>query len=206
MNGRVPQELVAVVCGSRGYVLDKGGGEPRAVSCTWGFRRVAGKVELAQNGQVYAEDLGDSAQYGVGIPGGVNFVYHANMLGLHAAREQAGVTEAQLAEPSYSSQSEKQPVNLQTDFSNYLGHGIINFDKVPFVIESSGAWGKSARELWHMLKQKAKAIKLQNYVRANKPRTWTAFTFSSFYSQAISFAVAKHTAQAVIRGLQSARC
>ena len=85
------------------------------------------------------------------------------------------------------------------------GAGIVNFDKVPFVIESSGAWGKFAREFWHAMKQKAKEIKLQNYVKAHKPRTWTAFTFSSFYTQAISFAVAKHTAQAVIRGLQISR-
>ena len=86
------------------------------------------------------------------------------------------------------------------------GPGIITFDRVPFAVESSGAWGKSAKALWHKMKGKAKEIKLQNYVMANKPRTWSAFTFGSFYSQAISFAVAKCTAQAVLRGLKSSRC
>ena len=86
------------------------------------------------------------------------------------------------------------------------GPGIVTFDKVPFAIESSGAWGKSTKGFWNKMKGKAKEIKLENYVMANKPRTWSAFTFSSFYSQAISFAVAKYTAQAVLRGLKSSRC
>ena len=89
MNAMVPGELVEVVAGSRGYILDKGGGAPRAVCCVWAIRRFAGKIELAQNGKEYASDLEIVSQYGVGVPGGVGFVYQANMLGIRAAMDQS---------------------------------------------------------------------------------------------------------------------
>ena len=48
-----------------------------------------------------------------------------------------------------------------------LGPGIVSFDKVAFAIESSGAWGKVALDLWKNMKGRAKEIKLENYVRSN---------------------------------------
>ena len=118
MNAMVPSELVEVVAGSRGYILDKGGGAPRAVCCVWAIRRFAGKIELAQNGKEYASDLETVSQYGVGVPGGVGFVYQANMLGIRAAMDQNGITEAEVVDPNHYSVSAEQPVALQTDFTN----------------------------------------------------------------------------------------
>ena len=90
--------------------------------------------------------------------------------------------------------------------SQTAGPGIISFEKVPFAVESSGAWGRIAKDLWKQLKRYAKKVKHPNYVQSQQPHTWTAFTFGTFYVQVISFAVAKLTAQAVLRGLKSARC
>jgi hypothetical protein len=81
------------------------------------------------------------------------------------------------------------------------GVGLLQFDKVPFVLETSGAFGKEALKLWACLKAKAHQLKLENYVMAEKQHTWSAFTFQQMYPQRISFAVAKFTARAVIQGL-----
>jgi hypothetical protein len=81
------------------------------------------------------------------------------------------------------------------------GVGLLQFDKVPFVLESSGAFGKEALKLWKWLKAEAKERKVENYVMAEKPHTWSAFTFQQMIPQRISFAVAKFTARAVIKGL-----
>ena len=57
------------------------------------------------------------------------------------------------------------------------GPGIITFDKVPAALESSGAFGPGLVVILDELKKRAKGLKLQNYVRAEKPRTFSAFTF-----------------------------
>ena len=85
------------------------------------------------------------------------------------------------------------------------GPGVVTFEKVPFAIESSGAWGKSAIAFWKSLKSAAVTAKLQNYVVSEKPHTWSAFSFQQMVPQKISFVVAKYTAQAIIRGLTSSR-
>ena len=36
------------------------------------------------------------------------------------------------------------------------GLGLLNFEVVPFAVESSGAWGKSAMQIWAELKVKFK--------------------------------------------------
>jgi hypothetical protein len=81
------------------------------------------------------------------------------------------------------------------------GVGLLQFDKVPFVCETSGAFGKEALKLWAWLKAKARELRLENYVMAEKQHTWSAFTFQQMYPQRISFAIAKLTARAVIQGL-----
>ena len=81
----------------------------------------------------------------------------------------------------------------------------MQFEKVPFVLETSGAFGREALALWKWLKACAKAVKLPNYVMSEMPHTWSAFTFQQMFPQRISFAVAKYTAKAVICGLQSSQ-
>jgi hypothetical protein len=81
------------------------------------------------------------------------------------------------------------------------GPGIISYEKVPAAFESSGAWGKSMLSLWVNMKAAAKQCKLENYVLAEKEHTWSAFTFQQMVPQKISFAIAKWTARAVLRGL-----
>ena len=60
-------------------------------------------------------------------------------------------------------------------------------------------------ELWRELKKEAKEQKKLNYIQDEKPHTWTAFTYGQMVPQMISFAVARWTAQGVIRGLVSSR-
>jgi hypothetical protein len=85
------------------------------------------------------------------------------------------------------------------------GPGVISFEKVPFALESSGAWGPAALELWKLMKAEAKKKKVSNYVLSGKAHTWAAFTFGAMVPQRISFEVAKWTALGVIRGLNSSR-
>ena len=85
------------------------------------------------------------------------------------------------------------------------GPGVIDVEKVPLTMESSGAWGAGLKAFWKELKAKHKALKRENYIRLGIPYTWSAFTFTQYWPQRLSFAVAKHTAQMVIEGLNRAR-
>jgi hypothetical protein len=74
------------------------------------------------------------------------------------------------------------------------GVGLLQFDKVPFLCEKAlklGPWPKA----------KARELKLENYVMAEKQHTGSALTFEQVCPQKISFAIAKFTARVVIQGL-----
>jgi hypothetical protein len=86
-----------------------------------------------------------------------------------------------------------------------VGPGGIPLEKVSLSIESSGAWGPEFKKLWCELKAAQKELKLENYIRMGLPSTWTAFTYSQWWPQKVSFAIARMTAQMVIAGLRKAR-
>ena len=86
-----------------------------------------------------------------------------------------------------------------------IGPGVITTEKVPLTMESSGAWSAELKLYWGELKSKHKALKRDNYIRLGAPYTWSAFTFSQYWPQRLSFAIAKHTAEMVIEGLRRAR-
>ena len=86
-----------------------------------------------------------------------------------------------------------------------IGPGIINTVKVPLTIESSGAWSDELKLYWKELKCKHKDLKRENYIRLGVPYTWSAFTFTQYWPQRLSFAIAKHTAEMVMEGLSRAR-
>ena len=88
-----------------------------------------------------------------------------------------------------------------------FGFGVVQFEKVPAVLESTGAFGNRLLALWEEAKAIHKALpheERMNYVRKDKPRTWSAFTFAQMYPQRLSFHVNLWTARARLRGWRNA--
>ena len=81
----------------------------------------------------------------------------------------------------------------------------LNFDFLPFVIETSGALGPDARKLWNEVRNTYAKRKLPNYIVQEKEHTWSAFTFEQYYLQKFSFSAAHHTARAILGAVESAR-
>ena len=89
------------------------------------------------------------------------------------------------------------------------GFASFEFDKLPFVIETSGAWSVKAVKLWKRIKSSHKAavadgFASSTFLNTEQPHTWSAFTLGSWYPQRISFSVRKWMARAVHAGINSA--
>ena len=84
-----------------------------------------------------------------------------------------------------------------------MGLGVMNFEVLPFALESSGALGKHATLLWKSLKKQFKKLGVCNYILHDMPRTWSAFTPFQWFPQRLSFTVAKLTARMVIAGVKA---
>ena len=69
------------------------------------------------------------------------------------------------------------------------GLGFLDFNKCGVAFESSGAFGKTAKMVWSRLKFLADEADLDNYVIAEKPYTWTAFTFEQMFPQRVSWII-----------------
>ena len=85
------------------------------------------------------------------------------------------------------------------------GPGIFPYEKIPLSFESSGAFGENMKILWAELKARHNKIQKEDYIRAGLSYTFTAFTFSEYWSQRISFATAKFIARMVMDGLFRAK-
>ena len=81
----------------------------------------------------------------------------------------------------------------------------LDFDFVPFALESSGALGPAASALWKELKAANRKLGQQSRIAQELPHTWSAFTFSQFHMQRLSFTSARATAVAVLQGVKRAR-
>ena len=79
-------------------------------------------------------------------------------------------------------------------------------EKIPLSFESSGAFGDNMKILWAELKARHSKIQKEDYIRAGLPYTFTAFTFSQYWPQKISFAISKFTARMVMDGPTSCSC
>ena len=89
------------------------------------------------------------------------------------------------------------------------GFASFEFDKLPFVIETSGAWSVKAVKLLKRIKSSHKAAVADGFadstfLNTDQPHTWSAFTLGSWYPQRISFAARKWMARAVHAGINSA--
>ena len=74
------------------------------------------------------------------------------------------------------------------------GFATYEFDKLPFIIETSGAWSVKAVALWKRIKSSHKAAVVDGFATAaflNTKHahmyTWSAFTLGSWFPQRISF-------------------
>ena len=76
------------------------------------------------------------------------------------------------------------------------------FEFIPFAFESSGAFSRIGCDLW---KELSGSFHGDNYIRQEKPFTWSAFTFQQMIPQKLSFAVHFWSARAAMRGLSYAR-
>jgi hypothetical protein len=104
-----------------------------------------------------------------------------------------------------STEADAKKLSEHNHVISRCGPGIIPVEKIPLSFESSGAWGVNMIALWKELKITYKCVQSENYIRQDKPHTWTAFTYAQFWPQRISFAISKYTAQMVIAGLASSR-
>jgi hypothetical protein len=85
------------------------------------------------------------------------------------------------------------------------GLGFLDFNKCGVAFESSGAFGKTAKKVWSRLKFLADEADLDNYVIAEKPYTWTAFTFEQMFPQRVSWAIMVHNAEQILCGARISR-
>jgi hypothetical protein len=119
MRADVPMAARELLAGSRGFLVDKGDGKARAVCAVSALRRVAERCALLQDREIFAAFLVKAGQYGIGLPGGVEFVYHTNMLAMHAVLDEMEVHERHVVhDADVCSKSSSQPVSAQTDFAN----------------------------------------------------------------------------------------
>ena len=71
------------------------------------------------------------------------------------------------------------------------GFATYEFDKLPFIIETSGAWSVKAVALWKRIKSSHKAAVADGFASATflntkQAHTWSAFTLGSWFPQRIS--------------------
>jgi hypothetical protein len=94
-----------------------------------------------------------------------------------------------------------------------VGHGFATyeFDKLPFIIETSGAGSVKAVALWKRIKSSYKAavhvadgFATATFLNTKQAHTWSAFTLGSWFPQRISFTIRKWMASAVHAGINSA--
>ena len=89
------------------------------------------------------------------------------------------------------------------------GFATFEFNKLPFIIETSGAWSVKAVALWKRIKSSYKAAVADGFATATflntkQAHTWSAFTLGSWFPQRISFSIRKWMASAVHAGINSA--
>ena len=84
-----------------------------------------------------------------------------------------------------------------------FGFATHEFDKLPFIIETFGAWSVKAVALWKRIKSSHKAVVVDGsatattFLNTKQSHTWSAFTLRSWYPQRISFSVRKWMASTV---------
>ena len=96
---------------------------------------------------------------------------------------------------------EKAKLDLHASRVEQFGLGLIDFEVIPFAVETSGALGRRARKFWTHLKSILRTK--ENYIRQERPCTWSAFTPVQWWSQRISFEVVRQTARMVRFGSRS---
>ena len=89
------------------------------------------------------------------------------------------------------------------------GFATYEFDKLPFIIETSGAWSVKAVTLWKRIKASHKnavsdGFASATFLNTKQAHTWSAFTLGSWFPQRISFSIRKWMASAVHAGINSA--
>ena len=82
------------------------------------------------------------------------------------------------------------------------GYGYMPFEFVPFAFESSGAFSRIGCELW---KEISSCFTGDNYIRQEKPFTWSAFTFQQMVPQRLSFEVNYWSARGSIEAIRRSR-
>ena len=68
---------------------------------------------------------------------------------------------------------------------------------VRVILESSGAFGKTALKVWDRLKYMASEVGLDNYV-TGKSFTWSAFTFEQIVLEKGSWVIMRQNANAIL--------
>ena len=112
-NGQLPVAARPFLAGARGCVVAKENGKARGVHSVLTLRKVAFRVDMLQSRADIAEDFAAVGQFGVGVRGGVEFVYHTNALALLAATDGLEVPDDAVGLVHSS-----QPAALATDFAS----------------------------------------------------------------------------------------
>ena len=76
---------------------------------------------------------------------------------------------------------------------------MLQFDKVPLVFESTGAFGKYTMEWFNIMVARNKALRLPNLRVLGLAHTFTANSFKSIWGQRLSIVQAVHYAESVIQ-------
>jgi len=119
MRADVPEVAKEFIAGSRGYIVSKSSGEARVVCAVLTLRRVAERCAMVQDREAFGRLLALAGHYGMCIDGGVEFVFHANLLAVLAVLDELDAPErCVITDPSVCSSSDSQPVSAQTDFAN----------------------------------------------------------------------------------------
>lgn len=113
-RAQFPEESYSVIASAVGFCIDKGGRVPRGVHSVMVLRKVAERVAMLQDRELIGEDMVKVGQFGIALPGGVEYVYHCNRLAVLAAFDGADPYD----EGSWGGlgESMQQPCALQTDF------------------------------------------------------------------------------------------
>ena len=89
------------------------------------------------------------------------------------------------------------------------GFATYEFDKLPFIIETSGAWSVKIVALWKRIKSSHKAavadgLAYATFLNTKQAHTWSAVTLGSWFPQRVSFSIRKWMASVVHAGINSA--
>ena len=156
LNGRVGPELREVLSSGRGLALDKGTTplEARPIAIGEALRRIATRVMLAQDGEVISQSLKRVMQWGVGVPSGIDYAYHAVRMHLQTMFTEFEMRLAAGEQPD----EDEIPAALKADFKN----GYNNTLRSKFIAQVQEKFPHTLRFVRSMYAQIAKVKYMRN--------------------------------------------